>query len=126
MDLSCPRLSVSNLPVLIGWPKHAMGKKASGGNPRSGDRMWPMVSFDPPCAGDSHGKKKQNKKRAPAGATEMIDHCKRLCRPLTRAEVLTTAASPWLSPGATIAHVFVGAVREPPLPGPALRLVDRS
>ena len=28
----------------------------------------------------------------------MIDYCKRLCRPLTRAEVLTTAASPRLSP----------------------------
>jgi len=26
---------------------HAMGKKASGGKPRSGGRMWPMVSFDP-------------------------------------------------------------------------------
>jgi hypothetical protein len=31
---------------------------------------------------------------APAGATEIIDHCKRLCRPPTRAEALTTAASP--------------------------------
>jgi hypothetical protein len=74
----------------------------------------------------------------------MIDHCKRVCRPLTRAEALTTAASPRLSPAhgrrsadlnggrvkgdrghnlpaltglswATIMHVFVGAVREPPL-----------
>ena len=39
---------------------------------------------------------------APAGATEIIDHCERVCRPLTRAEVLTTAASPGLSPWATI------------------------
>jgi hypothetical protein len=28
----------------------------------------------------------------------MIDHCKRVCRPLTRAEVLATAATPRLSP----------------------------
>jgi hypothetical protein len=34
---------------------------------------------------------------APAGATEIIDHCKRLSRPLTRAETLTTTASPRLS-----------------------------
>jgi len=41
----------------------------------------------------SHGEKQQNKKRAPAGATEIIDHGKRLCRPLTRAEALTTPLS---------------------------------
>ena len=44
------------------------------------------------------GLKKQNKKRAPAGATGINDHCKRVSRPLTRAGVLSTAASPRLSP----------------------------
>jgi hypothetical protein len=32
--------------------------------------------------GVSHGKKKQNERRAPGGATEIIDPCKQLCRPL--------------------------------------------
>ena len=53
----------------------------------------------------SHGRKEQKKKQAPAGTTEIIHHCKQLCRPRTAGQ---------RRPQATIAHIFVGAVRELP------------
>jgi hypothetical protein len=50
----------------------------------AGGSMWPMAT--------AMGKRSSEEERAPAGAAEIIDHCKRLCRPLTRAEALTTTA----------------------------------
>jgi hypothetical protein len=64
----------------------------------------------------SHGRKEQNKKQAPAGATEIIHHRKQLCRPLTAGQ---------RRPQATIAHIFVGAVRELPLRHPRKFLSPR-
>jgi hypothetical protein len=68
--------------------------------------------------GDSHRGKEHDMKRAPAGATEIINDGERLCRPLTRALSVKNCGFPTAVAVGHILPALTGlrrAVREPPL-----------